>query len=352
MARIDCGRHFNQLGRLLQDRWRAKNHDTAVFAALAATALAELPPTGITPSQLLRFGRRTAELPPQLDLGDDSVELTLCLFLSQRFSIKALIRPSEATAIHQHGFVGASYLLAGAAVHSRYRFSADDRVNARLVFGQLDHQAVELVGAGHIRRIDEGDRLIHALFPVGGPSVAVVVASNDLAGVTPYTYEVPGLARNFDDPDPRTTVLTRIFGLLDQYDPAACTTALQESVVHAEFDKALAALEHASESDVGQEVLAALIERARTRHGERAARILPLLAERQRRRTLEELETDALDPAESLMRALLLSVASQESACRLFREHHPHRDPGGVIASLAAAKTPRSLTSAALGGLA
>jgi hypothetical protein len=279
--RIDCGRYFKQLGDMVQQRWRALDRDTGRFAEVAAAALADLPPTRIAPADLLRFGRRARDLPPQRALGDETVDLGLTLWESQQFSIKAQFR-SEATPIHQHAFVGASYLLSGSTLHTRYRFIEQERVSSRLLLGALPCQAAEVVGPGHIRRIEAGDNLIHNLSPVAGSTVTIVIASADLDGATAYVYDLPGVARDLGDPEPRTTVLTKILGLLGRYDLVARDRAWQESVVHPEFEKSFAALEDAGGAGIDANFMATLVERARGRHGERVDRVLPMLAENAR----------------------------------------------------------------------
>lgn len=350
----ECARYLQLLGRVVSDRWSSHNCDSDGFPEIAAAALTELPPEGITPMDLLRWGRRTPDLPPQDSLDKEATELSLCLFWSQRFSIEALFRPPGSTPIHHHGFAGAFRVLEGASVHTRHGFTVDDRVNERMRFGTLSFTASELLRPGDVRPIEPGARHIHALCPFEEKSVTLLVRTHDLDEEPELEYHPPGLATSDEGVDERVRLLEKLLTLLGDHDPAGCHAAVADAVEHADLATVAVALDHASGSDTLAAELDAFAARARVRHGERAMRLARVMAEKQRRRALSSLLFDGQRPEQNLALALLLGAPDAKIAARLFKSRFSRLDLARVIATLPpvdlvpATPAPASLAAAVL----
>src|SRR5262245_39839737 len=167
--------YFDQLGTLVQDRWRSKNLDEARFAEIATDALRELPPAGaVDLAELVRWAVTTDHFVAQQFV--EGVPYTpLCVYRNELFFIEVLFWLDGSPRIHEHRFSGAFHVLAGSSIHTQYDFEVYEHINARMLLGDLRLREVEYLTAGDTRPIVAGPRLIHATFHLDRPSVSVRV---------------------------------------------------------------------------------------------------------------------------------------------------------------------------------
>lgn len=197
---------FDELGSLIQQRWRAHDFDVERFPELATEALAERSPIGeVKPLDVLRWVLTAPELPAQHDL-EALFGNPITLYRSPRFFINMHLWLDGSTTVHQHGFSGAFMVLEGSSIHCEYRFEPSRRLNDLVLLGDIQLAKIELLELGGIRPI-AGKRTIHSLFHLDRPSASLVVRTpiDPLAGPQ-YDYRRPGLAF---DPFFRSEQLTR-----------------------------------------------------------------------------------------------------------------------------------------------
>src|SRR5438876_10243677 len=119
---------FENLGELVEQRWKDENFDNSKFAAIALAALEEMPPSEeVDYLQIVQRGMSADRLPPQ-DLKSDFGQPPLILYSGDLFYIEALFWLDGHTEIHQHGFSGAFHVLEGSSLHCHYEFAAKERI--------------------------------------------------------------------------------------------------------------------------------------------------------------------------------------------------------------------------------
>src|SRR5262252_8770312 len=100
---------FRELGRRIEDRWRAENYSEEAFPALATAALNDfdLKKRGVSPWEIIRWLHREPELPRQQDIEATFGNPPVTLFSGSRFYIDIYYWLDGTTDIHQHSFAGA-----------------------------------------------------------------------------------------------------------------------------------------------------------------------------------------------------------------------------------------------------
>lgn len=102
-------------------------------------------------------------------------DLQQILYRHARFYIEALYWCDGSTAIHDHGFSGAFYVMSGSSISLEYQFNDAERVNHHFWFGNLSKPKVSKLSVGSIRPIYSGKRFIHSVFHLDNPTVSIVV---------------------------------------------------------------------------------------------------------------------------------------------------------------------------------
>ncbi len=123
-------RQFQELGSLVESRWREQNYNEALFPEIAAHALTELDLTEeMDPWEIIRWVHRTPNLPRQQDRKAKFGNPPITLFVGSRFYVDVYFWLDGTTTVHQHAFSGAFQVLLGSSVHSHYRFEKDREIN-------------------------------------------------------------------------------------------------------------------------------------------------------------------------------------------------------------------------------
>ena len=115
---------FRELGLGILDRWRRADFDRDAFPDIAATALAERPPSvDVSPADVVRWVHESPTLVPQADIDSKFGQPAITVFRCEAFYIDVLFWVDGTTAIHQHRFSGAFHVMRGSSLQSRYRFT-------------------------------------------------------------------------------------------------------------------------------------------------------------------------------------------------------------------------------------
>lgn len=187
---------FNDLGLLIESRWREVDYNEAEFPAIAAAALSEHDlPSKVTVWDVLEWGIGEYELPRQRDLRAGFADPPLTVFSGLRFYIDVYLWFEATTTIHQHGFCGAFQVLHGSSIHSWYDFEPTRKINFFAETGMLNLKVCELLEVGAVQEILAGRRYIHSLFHLDRPSATIVVRTELSPLEQPqFNYVKPNLA--------------------------------------------------------------------------------------------------------------------------------------------------------------
>jgi hypothetical protein len=185
---------FEDLGRVVEQRWRGKNYSEELFPEIAEQAMGEMDAiTHVDPWGIIRCLQEGLEAPPQQeqDFGDVSVTV----YTAPRFRIDVYYWLDGTTSIHEHGFSGAFQVLLGSSIHSLYSFERELKVNAHFSVGRVLLKGVEGLGKGDVRRILPGGEFIHALFHLDRPSATITIRTHQAPSALPqYCYLKPHVA--------------------------------------------------------------------------------------------------------------------------------------------------------------
>lgn len=334
-------RPFQELGALVETRWRAVDYDEHRLPEIAARALEELAlPGRVDPWQAVWHVLSSDELSEQRDVEARFSDLPVTVFNGPRFYVDFYYWLDGTTEIHQHAFAGAFQVLAGSSLHSRYAFDREREINPRLLAGRLRLVEAEILRPGAIRRIVPGPAHIHSLFHLERPSVTLTVRSQNTPTASPqYSYWKPSFAV---DPFYRETALAkklqgvslllktghpeagaRIGALLDEADFHTTFRVLELAAQHL-VDAGLAA---ALGLSAGTDRMAGLLARARARHGELVDLVEPALAERRRQQEIARRRGAITHEDHRFLLALLLNVTERGKVLELVAQRHPDADP-------------------------
>jgi hypothetical protein len=314
--------YFDQLGTLVHERWRSKNFDEARFADIATHALCELPPTrAVDLAELVRWTLTTDHFVAQ-QLDSDFAEPALWVYKNELFSIQVLFWLDGTPEIHQHGFSGAFHVLAGSSVHSRYAFDIHERVNARMLLGDLRLRDVEYLAASDTRPIGPGNQLIHSTFHLDRPSVTVLVRTRTNNEALPhYLYSKPTLAYAPSEAREQTTRQLQLLAMLREIGHPDYGHSVAELVARADFETTFLALRE-NQPHLEPRAAAALLEQARRRHGGLVDYLPPVLDEDRRVGTLIDRRRSVRDPHHRFLLALLLNLPDQGRILDLVRRRY------------------------------
>ncbi len=276
---------FNKLGALVEERFRAFNFDEARFSEAALASLRELPPAAhLDYLDLVRWAPTAPRLPPQ-DLSSNFGEPPLSLYLGRRFYIEALFWLEGTTSIHQHAFSGAFHVLSGSSLHSQYSFTQRERINSRLLVGDIALKDVTLLSKGDSHEIRSGrSGLVHSLFHLERPSVTIVVrTTNEPDAMPQYRLRRPSFAQASFTRDEKTTRQLQLLTVLRKLGNAEWLRHAEGLLTDADFETAFVVLDDLHRH-LSAEQLARLVDVARRRHGA-LAELLPTVYEEERRQT-------------------------------------------------------------------
>ncbi|WP_448191599.1 hypothetical protein [Azospirillum sp. sgz301742] len=316
---------FTRLGDDIQDRWTAARNDLDRFPAIAAAALRDHAlhqRAGF--DDLARWTLSATRWLPQTpgQVGQPPVPV----YMGSGFTITALTWLDATTEIHQHGFSGAFQVFAGSSLHSRYDFEQREKIDARLLVGEIRCRDSELLRTGDVREIGSGRALIHSLFHLDHPSVSIVVQSVDEPVGPQFTYHKPFIAIDpFHEPQPQVTQLRMLQTLCDLAHPELAGF-FELALARSDAWGAFRILELAG-ARCTPELTERLIAAARHRHGDWIDLVPACLTERRRIENITLRRARTTDPEERFLLALLLNLPDRAAILDTMRLRFPAREP-------------------------
>jgi hypothetical protein len=331
---------FDELGALVEQRWRDKNYNEALFPDIAATALEEMPPhQQVDAWEIIRWLHTTAQLPRQLDIDGHFGDPPITLFAGSRFYIDIYFWLDGTTSIHQHSFSGAFQLLLGSSIHSQYAFKQDAQINEHLCAGQINFENVELLQVGQTRKIISGRGFIHSLFHLDRPSATITVRTHqDVQSQPQWDYLKPYLARDpFFRDELALKKLQSVSLLLGMKHPEA-DTFISDLLAASDFQTTFAILDTVHKHFVsdavqqvfrlgkGEERFSALLSVARKKHGQLTDLLPPVFAEFQRQNSIVSRRRFLTGAEPRFFLALLLNVPDKGLILDLVKARFPESD--------------------------
>jgi hypothetical protein len=360
-------RVFEELGAVVESRWRGKNYHEDLFPGIAAQALSEMKLTDrIDAWDIIRWLHSAPALPEQMDVEGRFGNPPITLFAGPRFYIDVYFWLDGTTSIHQHAFSGAFQVLLGSSVHARYQFQKHTEINPHLLTGRISLSEISLLKKGDICEILAGPKFIHSLFHLDRPSATITIRSYKApSAAVQYSYIKPFLARNpfFTEPLLKRKVQTvelllrmkhpeadKFIGdLIDSSDFQTAYSVLNsafEFLCHRELEEML-------EVSRSRDRFHALLDRALAKHGELAELLLPLFEEEWRKNEIIRRRAEVKGEDHRFFLALLLNVPDRANTLRLVQERFPEQDAIELIVEwvrkLAATKVFGSRESNVLG---
>lgn len=338
---------FQELGELIESRWRAQNYNDDRFPEIAAEALTECDLTGkVDPWDIIRWVHSTPNLPRQQDPRGKFGNPPITLFVGPRFYVDVYFWLDGTTSIHQHAFSGAFQVLLGSSVHSRFRFEQEQEINPYFLIGNLSLQSVSLLAKGDTRQILPGHEFIHSLFHLDRPSATITVRSNHSpSDAIQYSYLKPYIAYDpFFEEDSLVKKIQTVSLLLSMKHPEA--DRFIEALIHdADFQTTFSILKTSFEflgnnqlEDLFQIKKSAnrfqsLIDRARLRHGKLVDRLPEVFEEQLRQKDIVQRRGAIEGDKHRFFLALLLNVPNRSGVLELIKNRFPDADPVGLAVS-------------------
>ena len=332
---------FQDLGSLVERRWRDEDYSEEVFPEIAERALIELPSHNqVNPWDIIRWVNTTTQLPEQQDVAGVFGNPPITLYNGPRFYIDVYYWLDGTTSIHQHGFCGAFQVLLGSSIHSQYDFEERRKVNAHFSVGQMSLNRVELLKEGDVRQILPGKKYVHSLFHLDRPSATVTIRTRRTPGALPqYDYHKPYFAVDSFYESPAMFKRLQCASLLLSMKHPQADELIGEMLSCSDFQTAFEAieivynrlthdgLEEAFGLSTGKDRFEALLEIARRRHGEVVDLILPVFEEVQRQNYIIQRRGQITSNEHRFFLALLLNVPDRVRVLNLVRERFPEQNP-------------------------
>jgi hypothetical protein len=321
---------IDELGRHVEAAWKRADYDAGKFPDIARSALERYAPS--RSFEIASFSRWLATAPiPRQRMESEFGEPQVRLFAGTGFHIEALFWVDGTTSVHRHGFSGAFQVLHGGSLHTQFTFAprnaSDDR---RVVFGNLDLSATELLQRGDTRTILPGDGLIHSLFHLERPSTTLVVRTNSKLNIGPqYRYLSPGLAYDPHVRDERLSRLLEVFVALYRAGSPERQRAVGDFLEQAElYPSILALAELANTRNRDFEPLLAQVCR---RHSEAAGSLTPAFVELRRRHLVIQRRHSVHQPPHRFLLALLLNLERRDHILHLVESRFPGTNPVDTV---------------------
>ncbi|WP_437962511.1 hypothetical protein WME76_45550 (plasmid) [Sorangium sp. So ce119] len=348
---------FDQLGTLIQRRWRARDFEPGAFAEIAAAALRKLPPCDHTTYRdvvdAFVFDDALPVQPPDPRFGQPQI----VVHEAPDFYIEVLCWVDATTAIHQHSFAGAFCVLEGSSLHTTYGFTPQRTLGSTLEIGALRFLASERLRAGDVRTIAPGRAFIHALFHLDRPSISVVVRTRRQADLGPqWSYLPPALAldQRAEEQHPTRARVAQLLTALGATDPAGYDRLIARAIAESDLATVWLAARHAHGAARkapyrrSEAWLDAVLGAAAVRFGGSAGPLLATLDGAARAEDLMLRRADVHDPDLRFFLALLLNVPTRAELLDLVAAHAPGDPRATVMRWIRALTTARAPNHAVL----
>ncbi len=332
---------FKNLGAEIENLWRDKNYDEALFPEIAANALKEANlPAKVSAWEVVEWTMQQTVLPEQKDLPGKFGDPPITLYNSPRFHVDVYFWLEGTTAIHQHSFCGAFQVLMGSSIHSWYEFDRSEAINVFTEIGNINLKLCELLSVGDVQPIQAGKQYIHGLFHLEQPSATIVVRTHRSPMFLPqFSYYKPFLAIDpfFEEANTTkkmqcvTAMIRAKFPRTDEFIADWLRTADFQTTF--QILSMLRGYLRSNQVDqlfnlsAPQNRFDAFLEIVRERHGERA-NVFPKVFEHLDK--LDEIlcrRSYVTDPEHRFFLALLLNVEGRERIFSLVKERFPDSEP-------------------------
>jgi hypothetical protein len=284
--------------------------------------------------------QHSPDLPQQVDLEARFGNPPITLFAGTRFYIDVYFWLDGTTEIHQHAFSGAFQVLLGSSIHVHYRFEEKQEINPYFRLGQVEIDDVKLLARGDIQQIVAGPSYIHSLFHLDRPSATITVRTYGIPTAQPQlSYKKPYVALDPFFKDPATIRKLQTQTLLYSMRHPKTDEFVLELVSDSDFQTAYFVLENAFGHLRGTEITRlfgltenkdrfdALLDGARSRHGELVDFLPPVFAETDRIMDLIKRRTTITSEEHRFFLALLLNVPDRGHLLNLVANRFPNEDP-------------------------
>ncbi|MGA9773212.1 MAG: hypothetical protein WBV94_29545 [Blastocatellia bacterium] len=336
---------FQDLGSLIERRWRDEDYCEEIFPEIAERALLEMTPRRqVSPWDIIRWVGTSTELPQQQDVGGAFGNPPITLYNGPGFYIDVYYWLDGTTSIHQHSFSGAFQVFSGSSLHSLYEFEEKRRVNAHFSVGQIALNSVELLKEGDVRQIVPGRPHIHSLFHLDRPSVTITIRTRSTPSAQPqYDYHKPYFAVDPFYQSPIMFKKLQSVSFLLGMNHSEADDLIAEMLLCSDFQTAFEMieilfnrlpnnqLEAAFGLSTGKERFDRLLEIARHRHGEFVDLILPVFEEVQRQNHIIHRRGQITGSEHRFFLALLLNVPDRIKVLELVKERFPDNNPVNTI---------------------
>jgi hypothetical protein len=360
-------RLFEELGALIERRWRDQNYAESVFSEIASQSLSDSNLCDrVDPWAIIRWVHSASTLPVQMDLQTKFGNPPITLYVGPRFYIDAYYWLDGTTTVHQHAFSGAFQVLHGSSVHAGYRFKVEREINPHLLTGTLSFRDVSLLTRGDIREIHPGPEFIHSLFHLERPSVTITVRTYKAPNFPQqYSYLKPNLAINPFFTDVSLVKRAQTVSMLLRMKHPEADKFIEELIESSDFHTVYAVLKEAFdflchrelEEVVGvtrsRDRFEALLKRAHRRHGELVDLLEPVFEEEWRQAEIIRRRAEVKNEDHRFLMALLLNVPERTTMLELVKERYPDVDAVdfvvGCVRELSATRTFGSKEPSVLG---
>ncbi len=332
---------FQELGELIERRWRNENYSEQLFPELAAQALTESNlPAQVDPWEIIRWVQGATSLPDQKDVEGRFGDPPITLFAGPRFYVDVYFWLDGTTSIHQHAFTGAFQVLLGSSIHSRYSFSETKIISEHFSVGELHLEDVQLLQKNDVRLIKPGRNFIHSLFHLDRPSATITVRTEHTpSSALQWDYRKPYFATN---PFFRNQVMSKklqTIGLLLGMKHKDADQMIGDLICSSDFHTAYFALEtffHSVRNNqmdslfglsTGNDRIQSILARAKEAHGELVDLVLPVFEEQVRQNDIVQRRGSITGEEHRFFLALLLNVPSREKILELVKARFPETDP-------------------------
>ena len=320
---------FQILGDEIHAKLKSSGFNEEAFPDIAAEALAHVELEGDFELQQIADFLITTKIPQQPSL--EFSNLPPVVYRCEEFYIELLIWMDATTSIHQHAFSGAFRVLVGSSFHSVYEFEENDRINSRLLLGEVRLKNAEILQRGDVRPIHPGrSGLAHALFHLERPSVTIVVRSYGEPWNQPqYSFNPPNVAYDGIElkRDSKVRLLSRLLRVASSLNREQAVELLVSKSACLDFPR-LFMLVKENHSYLSQELdWKRFMEAAREVHGDLAEHLAQMVKSEKRRTSLMSARNGVKDPDLRFFLALLLNLPSRPWIDRIIRERFPGTPP-------------------------
>jgi hypothetical protein len=332
---------FQEIGELVESRWRKENYSEEVFPELAAQALTESNlPAQVDAWEIIRWVQAANSLPDQKDVEGRFGDPPITLYSGPRFYVDVYFWLDGTTSIHQHAFTGAFQVLLGSSIHSRYSFAEKQLINENFCAGEIKLEEVQLLQLNDVRLIRPGRNFIHSLFHLERPSATITIRTEHTpSAALQWDYRKPHFATN---PFFRNQVMAKklqTIGLLLGMKHKDGDAMIGDMICSSDFQTAYFALEgffHSVRNNqmdslfglsTGEDRFDSLMKRARSAHGELVDLIPAVLEEQVRQQNIVQRRATITGEEHRFFLALLLNIPSREKILELVKQRFPGTDP-------------------------